>query len=440
MTRQKQLKRLIRERMAKTGESYTSARRHIVNSTPSREYVLAGGVHPDTSCVASVLRNRAVVSPFTDEPLSEAMVLGVGGGLGAGYILWEFKEHGKHLAEERIITLGFRKDWQYPARWIRTTCDRLGMAVEVHETAGAGKAAAALEGALARGVPGIAWVDIQIMGYRNLPARREGHFGYPIVIYGVEGDRVLIDDRNTAPLSAPAETVAAARSRIVSYKNRLVEMDAAVTELDADRLRAGITAGLRDCAEHLGGRSDSFSLPAFRKWAQMLGPSRNAKAWRTVFADRKGLFGALLSVYEDVERAGADGGNLRALYADFLDEAAPIVSLPALGEVAGAYRDLAARWSDLAGAALTEEVPDLRRAAEIMRRIDDLVTRRGDSGRREAAAAASDLWALWDSHEGDLALDEEAMDSLFDELRTRLLDIFEAETAANRMLAEAAAM
>lgn len=55
---------------------------------------------------------------------------------------------------------------------------------------------------------------------------------------------------------------------------------------------------------------------------------------------------------------------------------------PALGQVAAAYRDLATQWSALAGAAIAEGVPGLRKAAESTRRVDDIVALRGDAGRR----------------------------------------------------------
>ena len=58
-------------------------------------------------------------------------MLGVGGGLGAGYILWEFEAHGY-----RALTLGFRRQWQYPARWAAETAERLGLHAEIHETGG----------------------------------------------------------------------------------------------------------------------------------------------------------------------------------------------------------------------------------------------------------------------------------------------------------------
>jgi hypothetical protein len=105
MTKQKHLKARVRARMAKTGESYVSARRHVVVESGQpiearNGYALRGGVHPDTAALANVLANHGVAAERFNRPLSEAMLLGIGGGLGAGYILWQFKGH------HPIVTLG----------------------------------------------------------------------------------------------------------------------------------------------------------------------------------------------------------------------------------------------------------------------------------------------------------------------------------------------
>ena len=93
------------------------------------------------------------------------MILGVGGGLGAGYILWEFDAQA-----HRALTLGFRRQWQYPARWAAGTAERLGLHAEVHETGGAKAAAAALDAQLDRGLPAIVWIDTVRLGHRGEPA------------------------------------------------------------------------------------------------------------------------------------------------------------------------------------------------------------------------------------------------------------------------------
>ena len=98
MTDRKHFKQLVRERMRRTGERYTVARRHVAGA-PSWE--LRGGLarraprrSPTCSPTSASRRGGA--------PLSEAMILGAGGGLGAGYILWEFESHGYRGADARL--------------------------------------------------------------------------------------------------------------------------------------------------------------------------------------------------------------------------------------------------------------------------------------------------------------------------------------------------
>jgi Butirosin biosynthesis protein H, N-terminal/Domain of unknown function (DUF4872) len=432
MTAHKHLKERIRARMARTGESYSSARRHVLNAIPSEEYQLRGGVHPETATIAGVLANRGLVAPHTGEPLTEAMVLGVGGGLGAGYILWEFREH-----DRRTLVLGFRNAWQYPARWAETTCRRLRVPAVVHETGAAGKADAELRAAVGQGVPAIAWVDQQVVGYRQLPAAFAGHGGYPLTVYGVDEQAgvALVDDRNRGRLTVPLDTLAAARAKIPSYRHRLLVLDAPAAELDLEKLRSAARDGLADQVEHLSRPSDSFSLPAFRKWARLLTDGRNAKAWPRVFADRAGLFDACASIYENVEPVGSGGGNLRGLYAEFLDEAAVLLGKRDLRRAAAAYRDLADRWHGLAEAALPA---DREPFAEVRRRTGELarLVGRGDAGRREAAKVAGRLWTARDRWRSAFPADED-VDALLADLARRVADIHRAETAALATLGNA---
>src|SRR5262245_56638566 len=143
MTTDKAFKRVVRARMAKTGERYAVARRALVDGTTGARppgspadpatpagYRMRGGLHPETATVANILANQGVVSGLTGEPLTEAAILGIGGGLGAGYILWEFQRHGAP-----VLTLGFRNRWQYPwiPGWAGTTLERLGIEPDVHQ-------------------------------------------------------------------------------------------------------------------------------------------------------------------------------------------------------------------------------------------------------------------------------------------------------------------
>ncbi|HEX5878094.1 MAG TPA: BtrH N-terminal domain-containing protein [Actinomycetota bacterium] len=432
MTAHKHLKERIRARMARTGESYTTARRHVLNALPPASYRLLGGVHPDTHAIAGVLANRGLVAPHTGQPLSEAMVLGAGGGLGAGYILWEFKAH-----DVRTLVFGFRNSWQYPDRWATKTCARLGVPAAMHETGSARRADDELRAAVGQGVPAIAWADQQLLGYRHLPAWLEGHGGPPVTVYGIDeaASTVLIDDRNRAPLTVSLDALAAARARVGSYKHRLLVLDAPAAELDTDRLRRAVRDGLAEQVEHLSQRSDSFSLPAFRKWARLLTDGGNAKAWPKVFADRVSLFDACLSVYENVEPVGWGGGNLRGLYAQFLDEAAGLLEAPGLGKAAAAYREAEAAWHVVAETAMPADREPFAEARRLTVRLQAQVEA-GDAAQEEAAATAARLWALRDRWRHQFPGDTDA-EALLAALAAAVTAAGEAEEAALAVLAAA---
>jgi hypothetical protein len=378
MTTQKKLKASVRARMNKTGEAYMVARRHILNQLPSGQYELRGGIHAETSSLANALANRGIANPTTGRPLSEAMVLGVGGGVGAGYILWQFEQH-----HRVVVTIGFRNSLQYPDRWFRKTCERLGVPVEIHETSGEKKAAGHLQDALTEGRPAIASVSAADLPYWHLPSEESGWWGYTFSVYGQEGDRYLVDDRNLKPLTVPEEDLRASRGRISSYKNRLIVVDPAAVEIDSESLVRAVESGLTDQVEHLSSKSDSFSLPAIAKWARMLTDERNPKGWGKVFADGHGLVDALVSACEGVTDVGIFGGNLRSLYADFLKEAGKITGR-SLGEAERAYRKAATSWEEFAS--VCREVPVVNEVVDLDRHRRNAM-RQGDEGWDEAKAA-----------------------------------------------------
>lgn len=339
MTDRKHFKQLVRERMRRTGERYTVARRHV--EAPAAGWELRGGLHGETASFANVLANLGFAC--AGEPLPEAMILGCGGGLGAGYILWEFQAH-----EYRTLTLGFRRQWQYPARWASELAERLGLHAELHETGGAKAAAAALDAQLERGLPAIVWIDVKTLGLRGEPEWRDGFGGPPVVVYERVGDGFAIDDRSLTREIVPAAVLAAARGRVVSYKNRLIAIDPERIDLDEERLHAAVLEGLRLQVEHLSASSSSFSLPAWRKWARMTTDARAAKGWPRVFADGRGIASAMASIYT----GAGNGAHLRGLYATFLDSAADLVGRPGLRDAAAAWRAAAAAWDALVDAAL----------------------------------------------------------------------------------------
>jgi hypothetical protein len=148
-----------------------------------------------------------------------------------------------------------------------------------------------------------------------------------------------------------------------------------------------------------------------------------------VFADGDGLFGALLSIVEMVDgRVGAEGGHLRDLYADFLDEVAAAGVAP-VGDAAAAWRAAGDLWEDLADAAVP---PDLDGALDAVRQGELLhaAVMDGEPGRKRARDAASRLWAIRAEHAAATSLSEDRIAELFADLGARIAAIHRAEIEA----------
>ena len=257
VTSQKQLKARIRVRMAATGERYAAARAHLAgtggNHDHSRSVVddgwtLRGGSDPDAAALANLLANAGVTGP--EGPLSEELILLIGGGLGAGYILWEFRHD-----DSRIVTLGFTNSAQYFDRQLSASVARLGLQADWSRTSGAVGAAAELRRELGAGQPVVVWPDRYLIGYWQLPAWLDGHGGHPVIAYAERDGRIHLDDRNLAPLTVAGEDLDRARARVGSYQNAMLAVRTRDSAIPSDRLRAAVRSGLEDMVGVLGGRS-----------------------------------------------------------------------------------------------------------------------------------------------------------------------------------------
>ncbi|MCI0692360.1 BtrH N-terminal domain-containing protein [candidate division KSB1 bacterium] len=301
----------------------------IINS-----YKLLGGKHPETATFKNALAALGVKAPHTGKPFTEAMLLGIAGGLGIGYILWEFKKHAS-----AILVMAFQNKWNYPVKFTGNLCNRLGIKPVFKETGGTAAAEKHLREALDSGTPAIAWVDQFHLPYMYLPETYNGCMGWIVTAYGIDKTekKVLIDDHGKKPLTLSPDEFAKARARIPSYKNRLLLLEAP----QAIDLENAIIEGIRDCVNYLGAKSDTFALPAIAKWAKLMTDTKNPKGWPVVFKKKNGLYSTLTSIYEGIMLKDGDGDGLRAMYAGFLSEASAVFSTLRLKEIAAQYKKIA---------------------------------------------------------------------------------------------------
>ncbi|HET6444343.1 MAG TPA: DUF4872 domain-containing protein [candidate division Zixibacteria bacterium] len=379
-------------------------------------YQMIGGVHPETASIRNIFAYYGLKAPHTGETFSEPMLLGIGGGLGACYILWEFEKHGFPS-----IVLAFRNKSNYPVKFLDNLCSRLGATTQVFETAGKKKAAEQLEQVLATGDPAIVWLDLggapYYMHYLSIGV---------VVVYGIDGENVLIDSRSRKPYAISPDLIVEARAKVPSFKNRIM----VVEPTGSFDLEVAIREGLQDCVDYLGSTSTSFALPSIRKWARLMTDIKNQKGWPTVFHDGRGLYGTLRTVYEAIEHIGTGGGGLRGMYADFLDEAAPILDNSDLKSTATKYRALHDQWRVLANAALPDHIDVFKTTKELLDRQAAIILDQGSDGLEEIKPLNNALHELKSELNPSFPLSDSETSVLLADIQSHLHGIYLAEKEA----------
>jgi hypothetical protein len=395
MTKDRDFKKLVRARMAHTGERYAAARAQLATreepaprpAAVSRE---RAGAHPETAALARVLA-AAGVRGFDGEPIDEALLLGLGGGIGAAYFVFDYKGH----VPTFYVATRCQPQYAYDAAFVRRAAERAGAAVDVHETTSPAVALRQLRARIERG-PVIAWLERGALPWSHkLRVDELGAMPHVVVVEGIDGERARIRDTAAAELSLELGELAKARKRLRVGKHRLVSIAGSAPS----EPRAAIVDAIRDCARELGGRTrvrgpmaKNFGVPALRRWAAAIVATKDPKRWSKVFPAEHAAE-VLCWGRHWIEHAGTGGGGFRPLYADFLERAAGAARLPALRRVATRYRGLGAQWTELAGAMLPAAVPALAaigRAQDAQR----AAFARGDlDGTRSAAERLSGLLA-----------------------------------------------
>jgi Domain of unknown function (DUF4872)/Butirosin biosynthesis protein H, N-terminal len=430
MPTDKDFKRLVRARMGKTGEAYTTARAHLRPDgvagqlgDPGRAGPLRGR-HPDTAALARLLAALGVTDPATGRPLSEAMTLGVAGGIGVAYFVFEYEEEDltTFYLGGRINSYVQRQDAGQAA------LARLGVPVQVRKTSGPATAERQLRSALDQGRPVIVTVDVARLLYRAVPDWLCGMTPQDVLVE-LRGAEPVLWDLAPAPIPVTWAELATARAGVRSAKHRLVVAEPPPGPVDlAGAAAAGIADTWRGMLEP---PMRNFGVPGLGKWADLLIDGRDPKGWPRLLAAPGRQFQLLTWLYDWVETAGTGGGFFRAMYAEFLEAAAGPLERPELARLAGDYRRLAAAWTAMAEAAVAAggDGP-LARAAALLDRRRRLVEDHGAAAAEELAAVQAELDGLARAATDPQPLGPAAVTALLADLRRRVQELAEEEAAA----------
>lgn len=257
-------------------------------------------------CVTGSLRH---IYFYHDHPLSEELLLGIGGGV--GFIYWH--------SQGTLPFLGGRANAR--GEFEPLVGARTGVKVEVHRTTSAPKAEMALLAALAVSEPVMLRVDMGFLPYFDFGGA-EYHFGgHAIVVCGYDPatQQVLIADRDGTPHPVTLAQLALARGS--TYKP--FPPGHAWYTFDFSGKRPPTAAEVRQAiAEQAAGMLRppirNLGIAGIRKAAQQV------LHWPNLMADTE-LCAALFNVYIMIDATGGTGGGLfRYMFGRFLTEAAAL--------------------------------------------------------------------------------------------------------------------
>ena len=442
MTRQKHLKQLVRARMEKTGERYATARRHVIREVPGHSSEptaqsparhLTGNV-PATTALRVLLTAAAARAPHTNQPFTEAMLFGIAGGIGIGVFAFLYEKE-----DFASFYVAGRHDWANEVRYLTSAAERVGAESAVAEQGGAKQAAAALTKALADGQPCIAWLDAATLPYKAMPAFYVGMASHMVVVYDVDESAGVahVGDLSDEPIELSLDVLAAARGRVKKDRNRLLSI---VRTTKVPPLESLVRDGLRACRDGLtGGRAvgnakTNFSLEALRVWGTRLHGSRDKESWERVFTPGKRLWRGLTSITEYIEHYGTGGGLSRPIFAEFLAEAGDALGSEPVRALGRRYAEVGQQWSELADAALPDDVPAMREAKDLLARKSELLHSDVPASTSEVRAAWNRLDDLATAAADTFPLSNSAAEDLRADLQRRVLALHASEVSAHDAL------
>jgi len=282
-------------------------------------------------CVTGSMRHIYV---YNDHPLSEEMLLGLGGGV--GFIYWHQKGADPFIGGRANARGEFEP----------LAGERTGVEIRAHTTSSARKAERALLEMLEAGQPVMIHCDMGFLPYFDFGGQ-EYHFGAHVVVvcgYDPATEQVLVADRDAELYPVSMEALAKARgSTYKPFPPRHLWYT-----FDFGEKRQPAPAEVRAAiAEQAAGMLEppiaNFGVKGIRTAA------KRALKWPDVM-DADALRFTLFNAFIFIDAKGGSGGGLfRYMFSRFLREAAGITEEFRLNEIAAEFERIGDRWQEVAG-------------------------------------------------------------------------------------------
>jgi hypothetical protein len=383
------------------------------------------GIHYETGSVRNIFALQGIEMPHTGAAPTEALLLGLSGGITFGY--FSFAYHGI----DPFVALLTRNTFDP----LENIFNRLGVVRAQKQTTDAVKAEKNLADALENGQPVLVWADRFSLPYSiDDGLLGEGMYEMvPLVVFGrLDRDGTLaIADQSRRALHVDSSTLARARGRVKKDKYRQTTLSLP----SFDKLASGVATGLRACidsfyASPMKGYARNFGFAAYQRWADVFISDKDKQSWNKVFPPGRPMFAGLASAFERIELFGTGGAASRPLFADFLDEASLILARPGLRDTSTQIRSLASYWTDLGLAILPEDQPRFNETRLLLLKKRDLFWDQGAESVAEIGKINSRLLAIRASMEHDFPLSDIQAAAFNQNLHDHIIRLHDAEKAA----------
>ncbi|MFW9831139.1 MAG: BtrH N-terminal domain-containing protein [Candidatus Thorarchaeota archaeon] len=427
-----------------------------------------------TEKVSGALRNildyMEIRASHSNEPFTESLLMGIGGGLGAEYATWAFKGIDPSRSRKSRLYLRFHHSKNYikpkEESALQKIVTRIGASLTINETASENKATEFLHESLQTGKPVITqlsvWHGIYSRKEVNQQYHQNPHFFPPLlydeyvlflpyynlpypwisshlaIIYGIdqEANQVILTDFSNKPHTISTEQLIRSRGIMKGWKNAAYTIDFPQTKLN---LLKAVKRGIHDCTESLLYQKSVVSgahlrVEAWQAMAKNASDFKGKRGWITIFNEPSQLFDTLTRLHAQIAFHNSDGGALRSSFADFLENASDILKNPALKEIAKQFSEIGIMWDELATAALPDYVPELRDTRLTALKWHNLFKVQGSSGKPQLEIIAKKIKSLRYQFCNDCPLTENELLILFEDLGSRFLEIYKTEKQALHFL------
>ena len=396
--------------------------------TGYKEY---GGDHWELGPLRNALAYQGLRMPHTGQAPSEALLLGISGGIVAGYFIFQYKGYPP--------TFNFLTVNSFDP--MTNVLERLEIDVLNLRTNSAEKARKNLIQALDRGDAPLVWAEVTSLGYGDMKESEDNWFVMPLLVtrYDESTDEASIVDRSRVPIHISAQALDRARQRIKKERQRLMTFG----KFPMEKLPQATRAGIQQCLEHALGEPPrkpmrgKYGLAAYTRWADALADERSKNGWKRQFATGSDRFSLLTWFYHYTHHFGTGGFGARGRYADFLVEAAEILDNDALVKAAEEFRKAERGWMALYDQLYSDEMEPLIQARQLIDERERQFREQGQASFENREQITGQLEALRLEADETMKFSEAQEKQWREGIRESVLELQALEAAAFNRLQDA---